>query len=292
MTSQYEYDNAGNLLKDDNVRYEYDAFNRNIKVETFNGNIQINHYDAEGLRHEMEENGRLVSFIFRGDEVVAEESQEDRIRYIRTSVLLASDAESARTYYHYASDEMSSVTHVVDSENEEILNRYEYDAWGNLTTCEEKVHNRFKFNGQQYDPISQQYYLRARYYNPVIGRFTQEDSYNVDGLNLYAYCRNNPVYYVDPSGNICETAANKIREKIANGDPVSNNERRKLAAYERNEARLNARQKAVDDVAKKKNINKKGMTRADLAQSKGFQGINATANGGGRFFGFSIYLHD
>ena len=56
VTSQYEYDNAGNLLKDDNVRYEYDAFNRNTKVETFNGNIQINHYDAEGLRHEMEEN--------------------------------------------------------------------------------------------------------------------------------------------------------------------------------------------------------------------------------------------
>ena len=205
-------------------------------MKTFNGNIQINYYDAEGLHHEMEENGKLVSFIYHGDEVIAEESQEDRIRYIRTSVLLASDAESARTYYHYASDEMGSITHVVD-ENEEILNHYEYDAWGNLTVCEEKVHNRFKFNGQQYDPISQQYYLRARYYNPVIGRFTQEDSYNVDGLNLYVYCRNNPVSYVDPSGNICEKAANRIREKIANGDPVSNNERRKLAAYERNEQR-------------------------------------------------------
>ncbi len=227
---------AENLLKDDKARYVYDGFNRNTKVETFNGNIQINHYDAEGLHHEMEENGKLVSFIYRGDEVIAEESQEDKIRYIRTSVLLASDAESARTYYHYASDEMGSITHVVD-ENEEILNHYEYDAWGNLTVCEEKVHNRFKFNGQQYDPISQQYYLRARYYNPVIGRFTQEDSYNVDGLNLYVYCRNNPVSYVDPSGNICEKAANRIREKIANGDPVSNNERRKLAAYERNEAR-------------------------------------------------------
>ena len=230
VTSQYEYDNAGNLLKDDRARYEYDAFNRNTKVETFNGNIQINRYDAEGLRHEMEENGRLVSFIFRGDEVVAEESQEDRIRYIRTSVLLASDAESARTYYHYASDEMSSITHVVDGENEEILNRYEYDAWGNLTTCEEKVHNRFKFNGQQYDPISQQYYLRARYYNPVIGRFTQEDSYNVDGLNLYAYCRNNPVYYVDPSGNICEKVANEIIDKI-NNNQATRNEQKRLAAY-------------------------------------------------------------
>ena len=236
VTSQYEYDNAGNLLKDDNARYEYDAFNRNTKVETFNGNIQINHYDAEGLRHEMEENGRLVSFIFRGDEVVAEESQEDRIRYIRTSVLLASDAESARTYYHYASDEMSSVTHVADSEKEETLNHYEYDAWGNLTTCEEKVHNRFKFNGQQYDPISQQYYLRARYYNPVIGRFTQEDSYNVDGLNLYAYCRNNPVYYVDPSGNICETAANRIMDKFTPDGQSSadRKEQKKLASYLRN----------------------------------------------------------
>ena len=236
MTSQYKYDNAGNLLKDDKAQYTYDAFNRNTKVETFNGNIQINRYDAEGLRHEMEENGKLVTFIYRGDEVIAEESQEDRIRYIRTSVLLASDAESARTYYHYASDEMSSVTHVVDSENEEILNHYEYDAWGNLTVCEEKVQNRFKFNSQQYDPISQQYYLRARYYNPVIGRFTQEDSYNVDGLNLYAYCRNNPVSYVDPSGSICKTAADAIIDKMKN-NKATRNEQKKLAAYLRNKAR-------------------------------------------------------
>jgi len=35
----------------------------------------------------------------------------------------------------------------------------EYDAGDNLTTCEEKVHNRFKFNGKQYDQVSQQYYL-------------------------------------------------------------------------------------------------------------------------------------
>ena len=44
-------------------------------------------------------------------------------------------------------------------------------------------------------------YLRARYYNPVVvGRFTQEDVYRGDGLNLYAYCHNNPVLYYDPSG--------------------------------------------------------------------------------------------
>ena len=236
VTSQYAYDKAGNLLKDDKARYEYDAFNRNIKVETFNGNIQIKRYDAEGLRHEIEENGKLVTFIYRGDEVITEESKEDKIRYIRISVLLASDAESARTYYHYASDEMGSITHIVDSENKEILNHYEYDAWGNLTSCEEKVQNRFRFNGQQYDPISQQYYLRARYYNPVIGRFTQEDTYNVDGLNLYVYCRNNPVSYVDPSGNICDSAAETIRRKIMTNQATLN-ERKKYEAYIRNKAR-------------------------------------------------------
>ena len=93
-----------------------------------------------------------------------------------------------------------------------ILNRYEYDAWGNLTVCEETV----RFNGQQYDPVSQQYYLRARYYNPVIGRFTQEDTYRGDGLNLYTYCRNNPVCYVDPSGHMtCEQAQEQMRRAIA-----------------------------------------------------------------------------
>ena len=188
----------------------------------------------EGLRHEMEENGKLVEFIFRGTEVVAEETQEEKIRYIRTHELLASDAESARTYYHYASDEMGSITHV--TEGADVLNRYEYDAWGNAEVCEEQVANRFRFNGQQYDPVSQQYYLRARFYNPVIARFTQEDTYGGDGLNLYAYCKNNPVYYVDPSGHICDPAAQRIMEKLASNQ-ATRNEQKKLAAYLRNKDR-------------------------------------------------------
>ncbi len=207
-TTTFTYDKAGNLTADNRARYTYDLFNRTEMVETFDGHVQINHYDAEGLRSGIEEDGRLVQFIFRGQEVVTElENEKGMTRYIRGYDLIASDADSARTYYHYASDELGSITHVVAGED--ILNRYEYDVWGNLTFCEETVENRFKFNGQQYDPISQQYYLRARYYNPVIGRFTQEDTYRGDGLNLYAYCRNNPVYYADPSGHFtnCEKEA-------------------------------------------------------------------------------------
>ena len=64
----------------------------------------------------------------------------------------------------------------------------------------EEFHNRILYTGQQYDQTSGQYYLRARFYNPVLGRFVQEDEYRGDGLNLYAYCKNNPVVYYDPSG--------------------------------------------------------------------------------------------
>ena len=202
VTTPFQYDNAGNLLQDDKARYSYDAFNRTVKVETFDGNVQVNRYDAEGLRHEMEENGRLVRFIFHKGEAVAEQEENSNvIRLIRGSELIArsSDSESARTYYHYASDEMGSTTHIVDEQGN-VQNRYAYDAWGKIEVKEEAVPNRFTYYGQQIDPITQQYYLRARFYNPVIGRFTQEDTYRGDGLNLYAYCHSNPIYYTDPSG--------------------------------------------------------------------------------------------
>ena len=103
VTAPFQYDNAGNLLQDDKARYSYDAFNRTVKVETFDGNVQVNRYDAEGLRHEMEENGWLVRFIFHKGEAVAEQEENSNvIRLIRGSELIArsSDSESARTYYH------------------------------------------------------------------------------------------------------------------------------------------------------------------------------------------------
>lgn len=131
---------------------------------------------------------------------------------------------------------MGSTTHIVD-EAGAVLNRYEYDAWGNITAQEETVPNRFKFTGQQLDPVTQQYYLRARFYSPVIARFMQEDTYRSDGLNLYAYCANNPVYYTDPSGYaakaICKKKADSYYEIIENGGKLTLEQREELKRYER-----------------------------------------------------------
>ena len=74
------------------------------------------------------------------------------------------------------------------------------------------------------DPITRQYYLRARFYNPVVARFTQEDTYRGDGFNLYAYCVNNPVYYVDPSGHMCENAYNNLIARRNRGEQLSDKE--------------------------------------------------------------------
>ena len=242
QTYTYRYDAQGNTLGDGENTYLYDCLNRITEVKTKAGDIQKNHYDAEGLRSQMEENGKLVSFIYADREVIAEEDEAgEHIRYIRGHELLASDSERARTYYHYACDEMGSITDITDCHGT-VLNHYAYDAFGNRTVEEETVENRFGFAGEILDAVTGQYYLRARFYNPVIARFLSEDTYYGDGLNLYAYCHNNPVGYVDPSGHeglICSKKYGELKNKEAEGGTLSEKERQQIYEYEQNQKKSN-----------------------------------------------------
>ena len=216
-----QFDVKGNLLQSEESRFDYDAFNRLESVSKDGKEVQRNRYDAEGLRHEMEENGELVKFLYNeGRKVVAEESAEGKLRrYVRGLGIICSDSEESKTYYHYVSDEHGSTTHIVDDDGN-VRNQYEYDAFGNLTQCTEQVPNRFLYNGEMFDAATGQYYLRARFYNPVIARFTQEDTYYGDGLNLYEYCKSNPYAYADPTGHSAEAVNDPYKKWTdAGADP-------------------------------------------------------------------------
>ena len=179
-------------------RFSYNSRHQQTRVETETGSVQENRYDAEGLRFELLENGRRTSFVYHDGELLQEEGREEQ----GTSYHLGAGMEAFRrgqelSYYHR--DEQLSTVFVTDGQGE-IRNSYQYDAFGIPLDTTEQLNNRIRYTGQQYDELTEQYYLRARYYNPVAGRFMQEDVYQGDGLNLYAYCGNNPVMYDDPSG--------------------------------------------------------------------------------------------
>ena len=199
---QFSYDHQGGIIEEKNsagIRlFSYNSRHQQTRVETENGNVQENRYDAEGLRFELLENGRRTSFVYHDGELLQEEGREEQ----GTSYHLGAGMEAFRrgqelSYYHR--DEQLSTTFITGRHGD-VLNSYQYDAFGVPLETTEQLNNRIRYTGQQYDDVTGQYYLRARYYNPVAGRFMQEDVYQGDGLNLYAYCGNNPVVYYDPSG--------------------------------------------------------------------------------------------
>ena len=94
------------------------------------------------------------------------------------------------------------------------IGTYTYDAWGNFnyslasgnTALETRIVfrlNPFRYRGYYYDVETGYYYLQSRYYNPEWGRFLNADDSlysSIFGFNLFAYCDNNPISYVDPYG--------------------------------------------------------------------------------------------
>ena len=103
--------------------------------------------------------------------------------------------------------------------NGAVVVKYTYDAWGNNvvsdangTIISDTNHignlNPFRYRGYYYDTETKLYFLKTRYYDPEIGRFMTIDDIKflnsriINGLNLYAYCFDNPIFYVDKTGCI------------------------------------------------------------------------------------------
>ena len=119
--------------------------------------------------------------------------------------------------YIYRRNIQGDIIGIYDSLGNEV-GGYAYDAYGKCyvkykdnSSEEEKTilnTNPFRYRGYYYDNETGLYYLNARYYDPNIGRFISPDVLTIldetkgqiNGLNLYMYCNNNPIMYVDPSG--------------------------------------------------------------------------------------------
>ena len=109
--------------------------------------------------------------------------------------------------------------------------QYYYDAWGNHTVSGSNTTlgnlNPFRYRGYYYDTETGLYFLQTRYYDPETGRFlnrdavTYADPETIGGLNLYAYCLNNPVMYVDPSGHLVISALIGIIAGVLTGATIS-----------------------------------------------------------------------
>lgn len=89
--------------------------------------------------------------------------------------------------------------------NGDIVKQYDYDPFGNIRSSSGTSNTNYEFQSQQLDPESSMYFLRARYYDPTIGRFISKDPIkgslmNPQTQNPYAYAANNPINLHDPSG--------------------------------------------------------------------------------------------
>lgn len=86
-----------------------------------------------------------------------------------------------------------------------LTDSYDYDAFGSLLNSTGTTPNVYKYRGEQWDPDLGLYYLRARYYNPLTGRFMSRDpndghKWDPKSLHKYLYAEGDPVDAVDPNG--------------------------------------------------------------------------------------------
>ena len=179
------------------------------------------------------EDGKAVSYRYNGDNLMVERTEggvttryyyDDRAKIMAEGKLDGDGSITITASYvhddygkllarqvpgqgmqYYVSNGHGDITEIRDAQGN-VLNRYTYDIWGNPLVQEERVPNIFRYSGEYWDSATKLQYLRARWYDPSIGRFINEDTYegelgNPLTMNLYTYVQNNPLKYIDPSGN-------------------------------------------------------------------------------------------
>ena len=211
--------------------YTYDA-NGNQITKTAEGKTETNTYDGlnqligftdgettasyaynvDGLRYEKIVDGQRINHVWDGSKQIIADVIDNQFYeadcYIRGTNLVAKynyKNGKKSEYTYYTQNAHGDVVNLTNA-NGEVTKTYKYNAFGVEKDISDSDTNAFRYCGEYYDTESDTIYLRARYYDPSIGRFISRDSFagkqgDPLSLNRYTYCHNSPVVFVDCNGN-------------------------------------------------------------------------------------------
>ena len=214
--NEYAYDANGNqITKTAESKTEintYDGLNQLIGFT--DGETTASYkYNADGLRTSKTVDGKTINHIWDGSkQIIVDMDDSDWYSaevYVRGTNLLAKFSKQSGNvktdYQYYTQNAHGDVVNLTDSTGT-VAKSYKYDAFGVEQNVDDADDNAFRYCGEYFDAETGTIYLRARYYNPTIGRFISRDSYAGEindplSLNFYTYCENNPIYGIDPNGH-------------------------------------------------------------------------------------------
>jgi RHS repeat-associated protein len=207
-TRVFSYDANGNCVNDGKRLYEWDVQNRLIRVIVPNeGEVRFR-YRADGMRVEKQVVGGLTTkYVYDGQTVIGEIRSDGTKRWYVVGAMGyvcridegANGEILARDYFVY--DGLGSCRALVSSSGV-VVAKYDYDVYGSIRGQEGQRANSFKYVAQIGHPTDEEtglIYMRARYYDPEVGRFVSEDQKRA-GMNFYWYADADPINNVDKTG--------------------------------------------------------------------------------------------
>lgn len=167
-------------------------------------------YGASGIRYRKNN----TVYTLDGNKILRETDGTKTITYYHGGSGIVGFKYNGTDYY-FRKNLQGDVTEIYTSAGLKVAS-YAYDAWGKVLAVNNYTNdnigdiNPIRYRGYYYDVETGLYYLNSRYYDPEIGRFINADTtdvlenaqYDINGLNLYAYCDNNPVAGRDDEGDM------------------------------------------------------------------------------------------
>ena len=146
----------------------------------------------------------VSSYFYDGANMIAEynENGDMKAKYSHNlGIDLPLSVQQGKNVYWYHADGLGSIVALSDKHGFEAQ-EYSYDSFGNIKSENGIVDQPYTYTGREWDKETGLYYYRARYYDPLTGRFMQKDpiGFSAGDVNLYRYVGNNPVNFLDPFG--------------------------------------------------------------------------------------------